>query len=619
MTLRASRYWVAGCALTAAAISGSSSAQVQIRDAARPSAMTGRASVSGTVVSDDASRTPLRRVTMTLSRSSIADARVTVTDDRGRYLFHSLPADTYVLTASKGGYVPSSYGAMRLGLPGSPIPLQEGQAFVATPMLLTRGAVIAGRLTNRKGQPVADVPVEVTQVTVVNGDHRPRTFPGSRGTSRTDRRGEYRIFGLAPGDFVVSSQVRILSLDIAREMSPQEIQWALQQTRPGAPLAPGDAGPLGGKHMANAPTYYPGTALAEQAVTIPLGRGEERTGIDFSVQYSPIARVSGVVVGADGQPVAGARVIVAPRVIRPLSFRPFIPDATSLADGTFSVGGVPPGDFVLDVQTASATAASRMTAQVRAGLVAPPAPLASQTTLWGRADVVVSGDNVENVKIVLRPGMTVSGKVVFDGTTLQPPADPTRVVPRLQTLPNAPVNTFATPANGIAVDGTFEIKDVVPGTYSVLASVPPAAGATAQWSLRSATLAGRNVLDVPFEVRPDENLAGLTITFTDRVTELSGTLVDAANRPTPQFFVFVYAVDRGLWTPNSRWIKAVRAGVDGSFKVTGLPAGAYFLCALTDLDATEQYEPAFLEQLVPASIKITLTEGQKLTQPLKVG
>ena len=57
----------------------------------------------------------------------------------------------------------------------------------------------------------------------------------------------------------------------------------------------------------------------------------------------------------------------------------------------------------------------------------------------------------------------------------------------------------------------------------------------------------------------------------------------------------------------------------GAYSIAGLPGGEYYLCALTELDATLQYEPEYLEQLIPAAIKISLAEGEKKQQNLQVG
>jgi hypothetical protein len=144
-------------------------------------------------------------------------------------------------------------------------------------------------------------------------------------------------------------------------------------------------------------------------------------------------------------------------------------------------------------------------------------------------------------------------------------------------------------------------------------------GATSKWTLQSASSNTQNVIDKPFEVRPSENVEGLVLTFTDRPTEVSGTLIDSANRPAAEYFVMMFSADRSLWTPRSRAVRApVRADSTGKFTIAGLPAGDYYICALPDFEQSTLYDPSFLEQLVPGSIKISLGEGEKRKQDLRL-
>jgi hypothetical protein len=50
-----------------------------------------------------------------------------------------------------------------------------------------------------------------------------------------------------------------------------------------------------------------------------------------------------------------------------------------------------------------------------------------------------------------------------------------------------------------------------------------------------------------------------------------------------------------------------------------LPPGEYRVAALTDVVNGEWFNPAFLEGLLPASIRVAIVEGQKTTQNLKIG
>jgi len=117
-------------------------------------------------------------------------------------------------------------------------------------------------------------------------------------------------------------------------------------------------------------------------------------------------------------------------------------------------------------------------------------------------------------------------------------------------------------------------------------------------------------------VRAD--IGGAVITFTDRPTELTGLLLDTSGKPALEYFIVAFPVDRSLWTAQSRRIRSARPGSTGNFRIAGLPPGDYYVCAMTDLEPNLLNTRDYLEPLVAASIKLTLTEGEKKTQDLKI-
>jgi hypothetical protein len=179
----------------------------------------------------------------------------------------------------------------------------------------------------------------------------------------------------------------------------------------------------------------------------------------------------------------------------------------------------------------------------------------------------------------------------------------------------------------VADDGTFTAKGVLPDKYraavlgpGMMGGLASLVGALSQgasmpvdtWTLKSIVLNGRDVTDVSFEVKPGEDIAGLVITLTDRPTELSGRLIDRADRPAPGFPVVVFSTDHAQWAVGSRRVRQVRPSSDGKFSITGLPAGDYFVCVVTDLDPNDLSDPTFLEQLAASGAqKVTLADGEK--------
>jgi hypothetical protein len=138
------------------------------------------------------------------------------------------------------------------------------------------------------------------------------------------------------------------------------------------------------------------------------------------------------------------------------------------------------------------------------------------------------------------------------------------------------------------------------------------------WQLRSAVIDGRDVLDGLLEVTSGVPLS-MVITYDNRRTHLSGRLETASGEPASDVFVLAFSADRATWGPYSRRVKAVRPGRDGTFVLSGLPAGEYLLAALADADPDDWQNPAFLEQVVPAAVKVTLAGGTPVVQNLRIG
>ena len=125
-------------------------------------------------------------------------------------------------------------------------------------------------------------------------------------------------------------------------------------------------------------------------------------------------------------------------------------------------------------------------------------------------------------------------------------------------------------------------------------------------------------------VRPERRRGRLTWSRyairVGRATELSGTLLDSAGRPASGYYVVVFPKEESLWAQGSRRLPApARAATNGTFKFAGLPPGTYCIAAHTNVDAADLADAAFLKQLVASATTITLGEGEKKVQDLKIG
>ena len=585
----------------------------------------GTASLTGTVVADDEAHTPIPHAVLSLSLAGLPGQRTTATDESGRYAFTNLPGAVYTLSAARGAYLTTSYGALAPGAPPLPIPLKDGQAFVAKPIVLVKGSVIAGRITDAESRPVANARVTAVMFTTVDGQRRPSLGVYIPQNTATDSRGLYRIYGLAAGDYLVSTTVNFSNAQPVVVMTPEGIRWAEQHV--GArnlatpPSAPTHA-------LVSAPTYFPSAVDAANAAVVSVGRAEERQGVDIQVVRIGTVRVTGMVYGPDGQPSPGAFVLRSPKrgsAVTMTGPSPLALQSRSMPDGSFALNGVTPGDYVVTARASAVPApATPPPPGVPAinGMALPSSPL----TLWGQAEVSVNGDDIEGIEIRLQPGMTVSGSVAFEGTTAPPP-DAARFKPRLMSIDNDSANitveTGASTAAGAAPDRTFKFDGVSPGSYlfAAFGDAPTTAGTTPSWMLKSVVVDGHDVIDTPLEVRPRQDVSDIVVTYTDRHTTLDGRLVDGSGQPVSQFRVLVFTTNRALWSSRAlrRWNASVRAGADGSFRVSGLPPGQYYVCAFVDSGESQAPDAALLESLAPSSITIALVDGETHTQTFKVG
>lgn len=613
--------------------------------AARPA--TGTASISGVVLEDDGSNQPVRRARVTVRGSDQVAARSTATDDRGRFTLRALPAGHYTLTVSKPAYVTISYGARHPGRgPGLPITLTDGQALTGLSIRLPHGAVITGTVTDDFGLPVPDVMIRVMQFQTVSG--RRQLMPARLGRSvqtQTDDRGRYRIYGLTAGTYVVSAMpaLRLGRPGGMRQLSAKEMAAALadvQRTGPG-PVATGGPPAAGGqtttatapappvgRSVGHAPVYYPGTFSPDQATGLPVVAGQELTNVDIPMHLVPTARLEGRVLGPNGEPAPGVRISIVPSGSSPLIVMG-LSMARSARDGTFAVDNLAPGHYTLLAQAADS------------GQTPPPPPqrggrgggrgggmpgggmtfVQQRMSLWAQQDLDVNGTDITGLTLTLQPGMTVSGRVVFSGRLLTPPADLSGMRVSLRMSRQTPGISLGVPPAQVDTAGHFAFTGVPPGHYTVAARVPGDSGRPSPaWWLKSAIASQRDTLDSSLDVQPGQNVQDLVLTFSDQRTELSGRLLDQTGQPAAGLSILVFSTDRAFWTPGSRRVaQPVRTASDGSYKTTGLPAGEYYLAAVPDLDPDEAGDPAFLDQVVPAAIKITLADGEKKVQDLKIG
>jgi hypothetical protein len=143
-------------------------------------------------------------------------------------------------------------------------------------------------------------------------------------------------------------------------------------------------------------------------------------------------------------------------------------------------------------------------------------------------------------------------------------------------------------------------------------------GVPAGWALRNITLDGIDITDAPYHFRPGNNVTGLVITLTDRLTEITGSVRDGRGQPVADYVLVAFPEDPKLWGPQSRHVQTTRPNQNATFSIKGLPAGRYLVAVVPSLENGLQNDPAVLEQLRPRARNVSLTDGQTLNLNLEM-
>lgn len=558
------------------------------------------ASVSGTVTG----RTPdvhVRRVIVTLVGSGMPSTRSVVTDDDGHFTFSKVPQGQYTVVATKAGFLPSAYGATHPGRPGTPLQLRPGLAMTIS-IGMTRGSAIEGTLRDESGAAASGVTVFALDARSPDVSATPGSSPPV--TATTDDRGLYRIFGLAPGRYIIAATMRSVGEGPLVRRTDGEVEAivaALERPAPGRTVTSNPT--VSAEAVAYAPTYFPGVTRFNAAQTVDVAAEEERLGVDFAVAPVRTGTIAGTITSADATPSAHLQLSIVPagpRVFAPDNHPVLVERPTDT--GRFRYTSVPPGRYTL-------------LARGDGGAEGPPS--------FGMTDLDVSDQGVVDVAMSLRRGVTVAGRVRFVSATPRTP-DVTSVNVNLKVPGGAYMTSYrdgtvtgtalisSSPSHP-AADGTFALHGVAPWTYAFEASMP----ASRAWWLRSAMLNGRDLLDEPFVVSGDD-ISGIDVTFTDQQNVLSGQLRASLNTPAPEYYVVVVPADGRPWREGSRRFAFVRPASDGRFRLTNLPAGNYLLGALADFDVEDFSDAALIAQLTSQAIKVTVLDGRETVQAIEL-
>ena len=508
----------------------------------------GTAAIRGRVVSAE-SGASIRRAHV--RAQSGGAARQTFTDANGRYELTGLPAGEWTIAAAKAGFVSLRLNQRRPSELVTPLTLAEGEQKAAANFALPRGSVLAGRVTDEFGDPVAGVRVQALAYRLVRGQ-RQVALVGM--AAQTDDTGSYRLYGLGPGDYYVSARA-----EVAVESSDGAAAYA--------------------------PTYFPGTGTIAEAQRLSLTTGEEQVGLSFPLLLVRTVTVSGVVTDSTGAGLSSGFVSLRPPFESSEAPQLFASATRVQAGGTFTFRNVAPGTYTLQVTSAGGSRGP-------GGITQAPE--------IAEVPIVVGVDDMRGLSVSTTRGATLTGSLVSEEGGPPLPSAALRV--RAQS--SRPMPGFGQRAVPVAGDRSFLLTGLVgPQTIAV-------EGLPADWMVSRIEVEGQDVTDAPVDVKGTEPVAA-RVTLTNRVPEVTGTVRRA--RPAPVgYHVVVFPADQSKWGASSRYIRAQRASATGTFTIRGLPPGdRYLAVALESLDESDVADPEFLARMTPAATRFSVRAGEK--------
>jgi 5-hydroxyisourate hydrolase-like protein (transthyretin family) len=549
------------------------------RDNAQPP--TGTAKIVGRVVAAGTG-VPLRLAQIRIVAAEQRVMKSATTDAEGRYQITELPAGRYSVTVTRNGYVRLSFGQQRPFEPGKPLDLAAGEVADKIDFALPRGGVVSGRITDELGEPLAGVGVRAMRYQY-QPDGRRRLLPadGVPYGFMTDDLGQFRVFGLMPGSYVVAASVN--------------------------PMGAGNVIPMGGGMVTSfgsndgsdgyTTTYYPGTASEAEAQTIAVNVGQEASAF-FSMVPTRLSNVSGVIRTSQGRPAANVGFGV--RSMQGAAMN-FVFGGQTGPDGTFVMQNIQPGEYVIEVRPngrpMAVTSAS-----------GPPADLE-----FASVPLTVAGQNISGLVITTGPGATVTGQVIFDKAAPPLPGAATGQAGQPQRVIFAAADFSFGPMQGNAVidaSGHFQITGAGgKGTFRVI-------GVTS--TLKSVMLHGVDITDTPLEIKPGSDIDGVEITLTNVQTSLKGTVRTPSGDTVKDYVLVIFPSNLREGDSPARFVRSVRPDQEGKFETKGLPPADYFAAAVETMEQGEQWDPAFQDRVKPRATRFSLREGQSLALELQL-
>ena len=517
--------------------------QPPARDTAQPP-RTGTASLSGRVVDASTGRALPRVEVMAESGGQVPHTALTGAD--GRYRLTGLPAGVYAILATKPNYIRSAWGETRLEGPGQRVTLSDGQQAGDLNLAMKRGGVISGRVVDEAGDPIADAQVHAMRYQYIQGSRR--LIPLGRGGQSNDL-GEFRVYGLSPGQYYVSAASRDF------------------RTQPDGVTG-------------YAPTFYPGTGNVAEAQRFTVGPGQTIAGISVMLVPVRTARVSGTVIDASGRQLDRPRIIVTQRAGGvPLGGFSY----SMHSDGAFSAPNLAPGDYTIRAYGPDGESA--------------------------RADVTVAGADINGLQLVVTKPSAIRGRIVFrPSATGQPPPKPAAIdiVAWREWSLGEQVRSSAK----VLDDATFDISLPAGLVHLRAGARGPAPAGAMPWRLGRVVVDDVDAADSGIDVPPNGSIDNVVVEMTDRIGELSGRVADDSGGPVNDCVVIVFAQDAAHWSVQSRHVSVARPGPDALYRAR-LLAGDYYVVAMKEPEPNIWTSAEFLAAAREQATKFSIRAGEK--------
>ena len=514
--------------------------------------------------------------------------RVVISEINGVFIFNDVNPGSHWLSASHPSYYGGGYSMRSPEDSQARFDVLQGETVNDVVLRLWRAGVIAGRVEDPNGDPSVEAGVVALRRELIRGQAR---FTVNKST-RTDDRGEYRFFGLMPGEYLVaasSSEVGLSSQSVGSPRLPEE----------------------------SARTYFGGTNKVSQAAAIVLGSDEERSGVNVALKPRPTKTVFGRLVGLRDDTAVQLLDAESADLTGEVG-RSVLTDA----EGRFVFRGVDPGDYLIRVlefplPTNLSGVRTISVTDFRVGVSYIPGrkPSALPTvpagkTFWFEMPIRVEDKDVRLPDTGVREGYEVSGHLKFENGPV--PIELQDLLPStaIVAVPadGRPVRNY--PLTGIERNGSFRIAGLPPGPYELLFQ-PPIPG----WHLEMVDGAARGRMTGIDITENGPNT--VVVSMSTRRTRLSGTVRSTAPRSVAIGSVYVFPVDERLWRwPMQTVSSETRPSRLGFYEFEGLAPGDYYLHAVLGDAPLSWRSYEVLKRLAASAVKVHLDPGRDLRQDL---